>query len=170
MKRFKFLFVFFIFILISCSAKSVNKLKFPFEEGTIEIDYDNDIVLKKLIVDDNKVYDNYNDLSKAIDMNLFNSISDSKNKYYYKLNDTLTNDFIKDPITFLRSAIQIAPMAHNFLYSYDDSKINENIIGIDCHYTSDYASNSYYKDNVRKIVNYEFYQNSLNNDDYKILF
>ena len=163
------LFIFAIFIFTSCSNKTNEKIKFPFEEEIVDINYDNNLKLSTLSNDENKIYDNYNDLAKAIDLNLFNSISDNKTKYFYKLSDGLINDLKTNPIQFLKDAVQIAPMAHNFLYSYDNSRIDENMIGIDCHYTDDYASKSYYKDNVNEVINYEFYMNSLNYDNYKKL-
>ena len=138
-----------------------DKIEFPLKTSIKKIEYPKDLKLEEIKMIEN--INNIDDFVKAVDIHIFNSLNDEDKMeyYYFKLSDELLIDVKKDVKGFIADAFQAALIGHNFYFGYDDSKIDEGLLGVRCYFVSNYADYNPAVDNTTKVLNYEFYKNSL---------
>lgn len=104
----------------------------------------------------------WNALAEAVDAVCYLSPELEDPMWFYTLTDDLRDQAAEDPVNLLAHALQIAPLGHNFLYSYNDSALDQNLFGISAPLTEDYATVRQGQRDSAPVMHYEFYKNSLN--------
>ena len=147
-----------LLFLTSCNNKQA-KNDFGISSNDIKISYTNEKIttIKKI---DN--LDNMQDLSDFMDYVAFTSKNDEI--IYTSVTSSFKSKLKEDISYYFRWAGQYGILAHNFIKGYDDSKLEENQIGVFGSIPS-YAFKAYtLNDNNIKVLDYIYYNNVLLNN------
>ena len=164
--KIKYVLLVAILFLTSCSNK-VERKDFGINVNDISINYKNEKITSLSKIEN---LDNMQDLSDFMDYVVFTSKNDEI--IYTSVTDSFKNKLKKDMDYYFKWAGQYGILAHNFIKWYDDTKIDENLIGV-FGSISKYAFKSYtLKSNNIKVLDYTYYNNVLVNtkkNDYTYL-
>ena len=158
MKKAKFLLLISILFFSSCKEKLKIQSEISYELG--EIQYPQEMQLSELTKPTQ--LDSMQDLSDFMDYVIFTN--QELNMVYTSVTDEYKKILLEDASYQLQWAGQYGSLSHNFIHSYDLSKLDENQIGV-AGYFFDYAFKHYSlkEDNI-KVINYEYYQDVLLNE------
>lgn len=164
--KIKYVLLVAILFLTSCSNNGVRK-DFGINVNDISINYKNEKIISLSKIEN---LDNMQDLSDFMDYVVFTSKNDEI--IYTSVTDSFKNKLKEDMDYYFKWAGQYGILAHNFIKWYDDTKIDENLIGV-FGSISKYAFKSYtLKSNNIKVLDYTYYNNVLVNtkkNDYTYL-
>ena len=124
MMKNKFIAIFTIILLLSSCSNS--KVKDHIEYDLPDVEYTENIALKKL--PEVKNIDSMQDLSNFIDYAVF--YNQNEDFVYTNVTDAYKKVLLDDLDYQINWAAQYATIGHNFVKNYDASKLDENLIGI----------------------------------------
>lgn len=159
MMKNKFIAIFTIILLLSSCSNS--KVKDHIEYDLPDVEYTENIALKKL--PEVKNIDSMQDLSNFIDYAVF--YNQNEDFVYTNVTDAYKKVLLDDLDYQINWAAQYATIGHNFVKNYDASKLDENLIGISG-YIFDYGF-KYYKEKANNIITFEYYQDVLSKNTYQ---
>lgn len=159
MMKNKFIAIFTIILLLSSCSNS--KVKDHIEYDLPDVEYTENIALKKL--PEVKNIDSMQDLSNFIDYAVF--YNQNEDFVYTNVTDAYKKVLLDDLDYQINWAAQYATIGHNFVKNYDASKLDENLIGISG-YIFDYGF-KYYEEKANNIITFEYYQDVLSKNTYQ---
>lgn len=136
MKKAKFLLLISILFFSSCKEKLKIQSEISYELG--EIQYPQEMQLSELTKPTQ--LDSMQDLSDFMDYVIFTN--QELNMVYTSVTDEYKKILLEDASYQLQWAGQYGSLSHNFIHSYDLSKLDENQIGV-AGYFFDYAFKHY---------------------------
>ena len=122
--KIKYVLLVAILFLTSCSNNGVRK-DFGINVNDISINYKNEKITSLSKIEN---LDNMQDLSDFMDYVVFTSKNDEI--IYTSVTDSFKNKLKEDMDYYFKWAGQYGILAHNFIKWYDDTKIDENLIGV----------------------------------------